>query len=241
MPAELFTANHGTLRFGNDSGISTSKGDGVKPGDKASNAEARGTGGLGIDGGVGKGTPGPAVDPKQVEAAKLAAAQGDQSAIDWLKTMGLLGGGAAVLGGGKLLYDALKGRKPAPGVTDAEFAPVKPGTAVVPSDPKTQYLDWEEVPRQPRAQPLPAQPNRYLPPAEQKKLQGPPPASTAITQQDGARNPVGPTNRQREETTAYLQKGAQDAKAAKIAKDTGRAAKAARMQEMAKAIRRLRL
>lgn len=92
------------------------------------------------------------VTPEQVADAKAKAAAGDQDAIDWLKTLGLLGGAAAGIAGGAALYNAVKNRKPKPKTMGADkiatdAATANSSRAVAKAAPKKPdlYIDLPET------------------------------------------------------------------------------------------------
>jgi hypothetical protein len=146
----LFDETSGVLRMpkpDTSPSSSVSKGDGVKPGEKSPNSEARGTDGLGINGGVGH-----AIDPQHVQELQKAAAAGDKDALDLLKQLGLIGAGVAGgAAGGYALYKMLKGRqggKGGPNVAAPGNSAAPTGTSVAPTSPPVTKLQNEtEVPR----------------------------------------------------------------------------------------------
>lgn len=101
--AQPFVAEKGVLR--------------LSPLEKAVAARVSQTGGAGVDvasvmgGGSASAADAtqlpPGVTPEQVAEAQAKAANGDQSAIDWLKTIGLIGGAA---GTGYAIHRVLSGR-----------------------------------------------------------------------------------------------------------------------------------
>ncbi|MCA2510535.1 MAG: hypothetical protein IM561_09145 [Microcystis sp. M60BS1] len=173
--------------------------------------------------------------PKDIELALEKAQAGDQNSIDWLTTLGIIGGGVTAA---YLLSKLRRGNKDPNAPIDAKFKEVT-GTDLIKQDVPVTYLETETVPRPVKPKSLPPQPKKYLNSPEQGKLTGPPPADLTLTQQDGQRNPVGPTVRDMEIEAAYLQKKAQDAKAATREAETGRAAKALRLRQAADAFRRI--
>jgi hypothetical protein len=99
------------------------------------------------------------VSPEDVAQAVTDAEAGDQAAIDWLKTLGLIGGTAAAVGGGYLLSKALRNRNQKTSTTKSTATTTAVSKTATPKSdlyidlPKTEYK--EKLIKLPKAAPKP--------------------------------------------------------------------------------------
>lgn len=246
MPNTFGTDNYGVTKLPNAANFA--KGDGVKPGSLGSGSEARGAGGLpGGDLKSSVSSP-PGIDPAHVQALKTAADAGDPEAGHLLQVLMSMGAGGA----GMLLARQLMNRGKGT-VTGPEVDAAIPGSTstdmatTTPAKPKvTQLKDEQIIPRPGRQRLLPGQlalpgpGGAQLEAGAQARASGPATPPKYIP--DQPTNPRNmPVSRQGEVDAAYMTKAAQDAKAAKALEgaNPGRAAKAARFEAMAQALRRV--
>lgn len=213
-------------------------------------------------GGAGAGgvSPSPAPTQADVDAAKVAAASGDKTAIDWLKTLELAGGIGAAGVGGYALYRAMRankgGNQTGSGRTakasGAAFANGPIGSTDI--IPHVTKLQGEHVVPGPNAQITnqqrrlthqrpalgPQMPNADTGGATATQLSGSPVNGIAARDNPSANVP-GPTERGMQSDVAYMQRDRQNG-VGNTAVETMRAvaaAKRARLDAAAKALGRL--
>jgi len=210
MPDSPFVGNMGRIRLSPLQEAMTKKGVAASSGTNAAATPSISNHDLSTGLVDGNGNEVSTLDLKDAEER---AAAGDQTAIDWLKTLGLVGGVAGGAAGGYLLYKSMKGRGGQGGMTPDGVIPSQ-STDLVPFNRNPDlYIDLPSSEYKAVDGYLPKQPQKRIGQSD-PTLPGKP-ILNAIIQQEGNNYPVGRTNQSKEEDFAYMQKAFQDARAAK--------------------------
>jgi hypothetical protein len=173
----------------------------------------------------------PQATPEQIAAAQEAAAAGDQSAIDWLKAVGI---GVAGYGIARALANR-KGKVP-PVAATVQAGPAKGATAVVPHVNKVYGEHLVDVIPPNAALPANAAGMRRIGTGTPAPVGSP--AMRDALNAPGKFNAPGKTNQQKEMELSYAQKAIQDAKAARLKKPTAAKDRAYLLQEALRYARR---